>query len=77
VNRANTREEYAIERVVDSGYGEYGAILYRVRWERYSPVEYTWESAQHLPPHVVRRFEKAKKRKDRGALLIEELSRAD
>jgi hypothetical protein len=28
--RARTREEYAIERSVDSGYGEVGAILYRV-----------------------------------------------
>jgi hypothetical protein len=76
VERARSREEYAIERVVDSGYGEDGVILYRVRWVGYSPGEDTWESAQHLPPHVVRRFEKAKKRKHKGALLIEELSRA-
>jgi Chromo (CHRromatin Organisation MOdifier) domain len=76
VVRARTREEYAIEPLYDSGYGGDGAILYRVRWEGYSPEEDTWESAQHLPPHVVRRFEKTKKSKNRGALLIEELSRA-
>jgi transposase InsO family protein len=75
-NHTRTREEYAIERLVDIGYGEDGVPLYRVRWVGYSPEEDTWESSQHLPPHFVRRFEKAKRRKLRGALLIERLSRA-
>jgi RNase H-like domain found in reverse transcriptase/Reverse transcriptase (RNA-dependent DNA polymerase)/Integrase zinc binding domain/Integrase core domain/Chromo (CHRromatin Organisation MOdifier) domain len=71
-----TREEYAIDRVVDSGYGANGEQLYRVRWTGYLPEEDTWEIAPHLPPHFVRRYEKAKWRKQRGTLLIENLAQA-
>ena len=73
---ARTRQEFAIERVVDSDQGEDGISRYRVRWAGYSPEEDTWEIAQHLPPHFIRQYEKAKRRKLRGALLIEELSRS-
>ena len=73
---ARTRQEFAIERVVDSDQGEDGISRYRVRWVGYSPEEDTWEIAQHLPPHFIRQYEKAKRRKLRGALLIEELSRS-
>jgi Chromo (CHRromatin Organisation MOdifier) domain len=71
--RARTRDEYVIERIVDSGVGEDGAMVYRVRWVGYSPEEDSWQLAEHLPSHFVRRYERAQARKRRGTLLISEL----
>jgi hypothetical protein len=74
--QTRSREEFAIERIVDAQYGEDGENLCRVRWVGYTPEEDTWELASNLPPHFLRRYENAKRRKLRGALLIEKLSRA-
>jgi Chromo (CHRromatin Organisation MOdifier) domain len=74
--QTRSREEFAIERIVDAQYGEDGENLCRVRWVGYTPEEDTWELASNLPPHFLRRYENSKRRKLRGALMIERLSRS-
>jgi hypothetical protein len=63
-------KEYVVERLVDVGQDGKGRRLYRVRWLGYKPEEDTWEPAENLPQHVIRRFDQAATRQRRVDILV-------
>jgi hypothetical protein len=75
VDPGSTRstEEYVIDRLVDEGLDPKGRTIYRVRWLGYSVEEDTWELAEHLPDHFIRRYLRSQVRERRGNILIAEL----
>jgi Chromo (CHRromatin Organisation MOdifier) domain len=52
-------EEYVIDRLVGEGRNPKGRTIYRVRWLGYYAEEGTWELAEHLPDHFIRRYLRA------------------
>jgi Chromo (CHRromatin Organisation MOdifier) domain len=66
-------EDYVIDRLVDEGRDPKGRTIYRVRWLGYSAEEGTWELAEPLPAHFIRRYIRAQGRERRGEILIAEL----
>jgi Chromo (CHRromatin Organisation MOdifier) domain len=48
--------EYVVEKLVGAANGEGGQHLYRVRWWGYDPEEDSWEPAEQLPAHFIRRY---------------------
>lgn len=52
--------EYVIEKLVGAANGEDGQHIYRVRWWGYDAEEDTWETAEQLPAHFIRRYWRSK-----------------
>jgi Chromo (CHRromatin Organisation MOdifier) domain len=66
-------KEYVVESFVDMGQHVKGRRIYRVRWLDYNPEEDTWEPAENLPQHFIRRFDQAATRQRRGYILVADL----
>jgi Chromo (CHRromatin Organisation MOdifier) domain len=52
----NDSPEFVIDNIVGLRKANNGKWSYKVRWYGYTPADYTWEPAHHLPCNMLRRY---------------------